>query len=115
MMAGDKYTGIRNLVVQFVNSIRMNLYPERLLFFNMANPMGLQLANEMYTILHVDCIMIQNYDNDRYIEMVESSINWIKANKFNYKPKFMLLLPFFARRGGQGIDSKQIQKLYESQ
>lgn len=115
MMAGEKYVGIRNLIVQFVNSIRMNLYPERFLFFNMANPMGLQLASEMYTILHVDCIMIQNYDNDRYIDMVEASINWIKNNKFNYKPKFMLLLPFFARRGGQGIDAKQIQKLYESQ
>lgn len=27
----------------------------------------------------------------------------------------MLLLPFFARRGGQGIDTKQIKKLYEKQ
>lgn len=115
MMAGEKYTAIRNLIVQLVNSIRMNLYPERLLFFNMANPLNLQLANEMYTILHVDCIMIQNYDNDLYLPMIEASINWIKSNKFNYKPKFMLLLPFFSRRAGQGIDTKQILKLYENQ
>jgi hypothetical protein len=44
--------------------------------------------------------------------MIEASINWVKSTKFNYKPKVMMLLPFFARRGGQGIDAKQIQKLY---
>jgi hypothetical protein len=27
LMAGDKYMAIRNLMVQLVNSIRMNLYP----------------------------------------------------------------------------------------
>lgn len=32
----------------------------------------------MYNILNVDCIMIQNYDNDRYIDMIYASINWIK-------------------------------------
>lgn len=58
--------------------------------------------------------MIQNYDNDRYLEMIDASINWIKGNKFNYKPKFMMLLPFFSRRAGQGIDTKQIQKIYEA-
>lgn len=91
----------------------MNLYPERLLFYNMANPMGISLSNEMYSILNVNCIMIQNYDNDKYIEMIEASINWVKSSKFNYRPKIMLLLPFFSRRAGQGIDSKEIKKLYE--
>lgn len=80
----------------------------------MANPMGIQLANEMYAILNVNCIMVQNYDNDKYLDMINASVNWIKSTKFNYKPKFMLLLPFFSRRGGQGIDTKQIQKLYKS-
>lgn len=112
MATGEKFTPIRNLIVQLVNSIKMNLYPERLLFFNMANPMGLHLAHEMYAILNVDCIMIQNYDNDRYLPMIEASISWAKSNKFNYKPKIMLLLPFFSRRAGQGIDTKQIAKLY---
>ena len=69
MMAGDKYTSIRNLIVQLVNSIRMNMYKDKLLFFNMANPMGLDLANDMYSILNVDGILIQNYDNDQYLQM----------------------------------------------
>ena len=71
MMAGDKYTSIRNLIVQLVNSIRMNMYKDKLLFFNMANPMGLDLANDMYSILNVDGILIQNYDNDQYLQMIE--------------------------------------------
>lgn len=72
----------------------------------MANPLGHNLANDMYSILNVDCIMIQNYDNNDHMGMIHESINWAKSTKFTYKPKIMLLLPFFSRRGGQGIDSK---------
>jgi hypothetical protein len=53
--------------------------------------------------------MIQNYDNDHYMEMVEASINWVQTIKFNYKPSIMLLLPFFARRGGEGVDAKKVR------
>jgi hypothetical protein len=41
--------------------------------------------------------------------MIEASINWAQSTKFNKKPIIMLLLPFFARRGGEGVDAKQIQ------
>lgn len=74
MMTGDQNMGIRNLIVQFVNSIRMNLLNERLVFFNMANPMNRNLANDMYSILKVDCILIQNYDNNEYLGMIDASI-----------------------------------------
>jgi hypothetical protein len=73
-MAGEKYLGIRNLIVQFVNSIRMNLMNDRLVFFNMANPMAMDLAVDMYAILKVDCILIQNYDNNSYMPMITKAI-----------------------------------------
>ena len=86
----------------------MNLPYDKLIFFNMANPMGLELSNDMYSILKVDSILIQNYDNDNYLGMLESSINWAKSVKFKSytSAPFILLLPFFSRRSGQGIDSK---------
>ena len=42
--AGQKFIGMRNLILQFVNSIKINIPKEKLLFYNMANPMGLNLA-----------------------------------------------------------------------
>lgn len=111
MLVGERYTGIRNLIVQFVNSIKMNLPPGKVLFFNMANPQGLNLANEMYSILNVDSILIQNYDNDNYLGMISSSLSWLKSVKFVHSPKFILLLPFFSRRAGQGVSSKEILQL----
>lgn len=70
MLAGEQYLSIRNLIVQFVNSIRMNLMSNRLVFFNMANPMNHDLANDMFAILNVNGILIQNYDNDDYLGMI---------------------------------------------
>ena len=88
----------------------MNLMEHRLVFFNMANPMNNNLANDMYSILNVDCILIQNYDNNDYLGMIDASINWAKNVKINSKPQFMLMLPFFSRRQGQGIDSIEIKR-----
>ena len=44
-VAGEKYASIRNLIAQFVNSIKMNFQYDKKVFFNMANPMNLDLAN----------------------------------------------------------------------
>ena len=44
MIAGEKNVALKNLIVQFINSVRMNLMSERLVFFNMANPLDKNLA-----------------------------------------------------------------------
>lgn len=72
----------------------------------MANPLGLNLALDAYTKLEVDCILIQNYDNDKYFQQLQAAISWTESIKINSKPEFMLMLPFFSRRRGQGVDSK---------
>lgn len=71
----------------------------------------------MYSILNVDSILIQNYDNDNYLGMIESSVSWAKSIKFqsNPSPSFILLLPFFSRRSGQGIDSKEIKRIVDKE
>ena len=68
--------------------------------------MNFNIANEMYTILKVDCILIQNYDNDDYLGMIDTSIKWAKNIKISSDPSFIMMLPFFSRRQGQGIDTK---------
>ena len=44
MLAGDQHISIRNLIVQFVNSVKINM-EYRKVYFNMGNPMGRELAN----------------------------------------------------------------------
>ena len=73
--------GIKNLLIQFVNEIRKNIGSDKLLFFNMANPMDRSLAKEMYPRLNVNCILIQNYDNDNYLGMIDSAISWAQTLK----------------------------------
>ena len=64
----------------------------------------------MYSILKVDCILIQNYDNNNYLPMIDAAIDWAKNIKINGKTSFMMMLPFFSRRQGQGIDTKEIER-----
>ena len=42
--------------------------------------------------------------------MLDAAIDWAKNIKINGKTSFMMMLPFFSRRQGQGIDTKEIER-----
>lgn len=63
--------------MDFIKAIRERLTDEKLIFFNMANPVGhmqsLDLDN--YRRLPIDYILIQNYDKRiNYLTMIQKSI-----------------------------------------
>jgi tRNA G10 N-methylase Trm11 len=68
---------LNSLIVDFIKAIRERLPREKLIFFNMANPLGhmqsLDLDN--YNQLPINYLLIQNYDKrTNYLTMIQKSI-----------------------------------------
>ena len=51
----------------------------------MASPKDRDIADDTYSQLKVDCILIQNYDTPDYIGMVDYAIRWSQNLKKNGK------------------------------
>jgi len=99
-------------IVEFVNAIKKTLGKDKLVLFNMGNPKDHMntLDIQLYDMLKVDVLLIQNYDKgDKYIEMIQKSIQW--TTKLKSKPRFMMMLPFFTVKLGVGsISTEDAQK-----
>lgn len=98
---------LNQLITEIIKAVRAEIGSDKIIFFNMANPMDHMntLEVELYKQLPVNYILIQNYDKgDKYIDMVVKSIEWSKKLG---EVKTMLLLPFFTVKMGVGSLSTQ--------